>query len=85
MKTLQIKDRHSAPNGEVETILWEGKRAVDVLREQFHDNCVLGKPVDQPLTGRRDVSRPLTYIVRDRTCCSDRSDGDPIGVLVELP
>jgi hypothetical protein len=86
MKTLQIKDSVTASNGQVETIVWENKRAVDVLREQFADTCILSKPVDQPKTGRNDVWRPTTYVVRDRIDAVERTDtGDSVGVLVELP
>lgn len=82
MKTLQIKD----PNDTCETVLWEGKSAQDVLRDQYHDNCTIGKPIDQPRTGRTDVSRPTTYIVRDRDGTFDREDeGSGVGLLVELP
>lgn len=85
MKTLQIKDSANASNGEVETVLWEGRSAKEVLREQYHDNCVL-VPVGQPRTNSPTVSRPTTYIVRDRNLCEERTDaGEAQGVLVELP
>jgi len=93
MKTLQIKDHNSAPNGYVETVLWNNKSARDVLREQYHDNCVLGdefgtvnKPVQQPQTNNPQVSRPTTYAVFDRSNTDGREDsGTAVGVLVELP
>jgi len=85
MKTLQVKDRDTAPNGEVETLLWEGKSAREVQREQYHDNCVL-TPVEQPRTNSPTVSRPQTYIVRDRSeACGREDEGDSIGVLIEIP
>lgn len=88
MKTLQqstgMKPGADDPD-QCSTHLWLDKSAQDVLREQYHDRCVL-QPVDQPKSTRTDVLRPKTYIVIDRTDTSCREDqGAPVGTLVELP
>lgn len=83
MKTLEIKG--DAECGNLETCLHNDKSAREVIREQYHDNCVL-KPVTQPKSTRTSVTRPTTYIVEDRTDLGGREDvGEPVGTLVELP
>lgn len=83
MKTLEIKGDMDC--GTVETSLHEGKSAREVMREQYHDACVL-KPVTQPKSTRTSVTRPTTYTVEDRCGTNGREDeGYTVGTLVELP
>ena len=85
MKTLQINDLNGSIRGPIETILWEGKSAKDVLRDQYSDRCIL-KPIEQVGTGNTKVSRPKTFAVEDRSETYEREDwGMKVGVLVELP
>lgn len=83
MKTLQQND---AMGAETETHLWLGKTAREVLREAYHDNCII-KPIEQPKSTRTDIVRPVTYTVYDRTTADAEigHPGEEIGTLVELP
>lgn len=81
MKVLQ---QNADYDGIIETHLWDGKSARDVLREAYHDRCTIRK-VDQPKSTRTDITRPTTYVVYDRSEAEGReNDGDPVGILVEL-
>lgn len=84
MKTLQ-HNLNNDTGEECETYLWLDKSAKDVLREAYHDRCVV-KPVNQPKSTRSDIVRPTTYTVYDRSDCGGREEeGEEVGTLVELP
>lgn len=83
MKTLQIKPGVLHDGSDMETLIWEDKSAKDVLREQYHDNCII-KPTIQPRSNSTKVHRPTTYQVYDRTDSEDRNDiRESVGTLIE--
>lgn len=83
MKTVEVKGQ--LEDGDLETAVHQDKSAREVMREQYHDRCVL-KPVVQPKSTRTNILRPTTYVVEDRASCGERDDeGDPLATLVELP
>lgn len=83
MKTIEVKGR--LDDGDLETAVHQDKSAREVMREQYHDTCVL-KPLVQPKSTRTSILRPTTYIVEDRNGVNEReSEGDPLATLVELP
>lgn len=83
MKTVRI--RGDIGCDDLETFVYEGKSAREVLREQFEDHHTLREKV-QPKSLVSNIGRPTTYEVMDRSDTQGRrEEGFAIGVLVELP